>query len=239
MNNKKKLSGKWGAIISLAVIFPVSLTAFALHYSSNQEVNIFQEGKANIQIAENEGTADDTIEPNNLFWKKEVQDETVYYVSDKLVTFTSQFDDQNLRVMLLPSWWKKDENNQEKLVAGLANSKYTNFSYVKLNRSVSELTLDVYTANDILVISYLLNPSTFSKSWEIPQEDKISIDNFYLHYKGSDQLKKGTTSAPLITAVRIPEEVYHTMYPDYELHIDVIADAIEKYGDAVDNRNFN
>jgi len=29
------------------------------------------------------------------------------------------------------------------------------------------------------------------------------------------------------------------MYPDYELHIDVIADAIEKYGDAVDNRNFN
>ena len=234
MNNKKKLSGKWGAIISLAVIFPVSLTAFALHYSSNQEVNIFQEGKANIQIAENEGTADDTIEPNNLFWKKEVQDETVYYVSDKLVTFTSQFDDQNLRVMLLPSWWK--ENN---LVAGLANSKYTDFSYVKLNRSVSELTLDVYTANDILIMSYLLNPSSFSKNWEIPTGEKISLDSFYLHYKGTEQLKKEEVSAPLITAVRIPEEVYNTMYPDYELHIDVIADAIEKYGDAVDNRNFN
>lgn len=160
--------------------------------------------------------------------------ETVYYVSDKLVTFKSEFDDQNLRVMLIPSWWK--ENN---LVAGLANSKYTDFSYVKLNRSVSELTLDVYTANDILIMSYLLNPSSFSKNWEIPTGEKISLDSFYLHYKGTEQLKKEEVSAPLITAVRIPEEVYNTMYPDYELHIDVIADAIEKYGDAVDNRNFN
>ncbi|MEE3491022.1 MAG: hypothetical protein VZR10_09135 [Methanobrevibacter sp.] len=233
MNKKKKLSRKWGAIISLAVIFPVSLTAFALHYFSNQEVNIFKEGKANIQIAENNVPAGDMIELD-LFWEKEIQDETVYYVSDKLVTFKSEFDDQNLRVMLIPSWWK--ENN---LVAGLANSKYTDFSYVKLNRSVSELTLDVYTANDILIMSYLLNPSSFSKNWEIPTGEKISLDSFYLHYKGTEQLKKEEVSAPLITAVRIPEEVYNTMYPDYELHIDVIADAIEKYGDAVDNRNFN
>lgn len=238
MSKKKKLSGKWSIIIALTIITPVSLTAFALRYFSNQEVNHFQEGKANIQIAENNHTADDVVE-TNLTWEKEVQNETVYYVSDKLVTLTSQFDDQNLRLMLIPSWWKKYQNNQEKLVAGLANSKYTDFSYVKLNRSVSELTLDVYTASDILIMSYLLNPSTFSKNWEIPADEKISLDAFYLHYKGNEQLKKDEESAPLIIAVRIPEDVYNTMYPDYELHIDVIADAIEKYGDAVDNRTFH
>ena len=184
MSKKKKLSGKWSVIISLAIIVPVSLTAFALHYSSNREINIFQEGGADIQIAENNQPTTDTVE-TELDWKKEVQDETVYYISDKLVTFTSLLDDQNLRVMLIPSWWKG--NN---LVAGLANSKYTDFSYVKLNRSVSELTLDVYTTSDVLIMSYLLNPSSFSKNWEIPTGEKISLDSFYLHYKGTEQLKK-------------------------------------------------
>ncbi|MBR4320134.1 MAG: hypothetical protein IKP69_08825 [Oscillospiraceae bacterium] len=241
MNNHKKFTKKIGVVIALLTFIPTTLVVSAILYYSNQAINPFHEGKANIQIKENNGSFQDTAE-NDMQWQKEKIDETTYYYCDKLVTLTSQYDDQNLRLMLIPSWWKnKTENgvNSSFSVAGLANSKYTDFSYIKLNRSISELTLDVYTANDTLILSFLLNQQAFEKNWGIPAGEKIALNSFYLHYIGSEQLKTSQKTAPLITAVRIPENVYQTMYPDYELHIDVLADAIEKYGDAVDNRNFN
>ncbi len=233
---KKKTKKKVGFIIAAAITIPTAIIVFALLYFSNTAINPFHEGKANIQIQENKESPSDMIDDIAMKWKK--SESFDYYECDKLVTLTSQYDDQNLRLMLIPSWWK--ENTP---VAGLADNSYNDFSYMRINRTTVgytvELTLDVYSSKDKKIFSYVLDTDSFNKTWEISSTDeKIRIEDFYLHYIGNEVLPKGNTTDSLIKTVRISEEVYQTMYPDYELHIDVIADAIENYGDAEKIRNF-
>ena len=149
---KKKTKKKVGFIIAAAITIPTAIIVFALLYFSNTAINPFHEGKANIQIQENKESPSDMIDDIAMKWEK--SESFDYYECDKLVTLTSQYDDQNLRLMLIPSWWK--ENTP---VAGLVDNSYNDFSYMRINRTTVGYTVD--NANNLRKSNRIFRRSNF------------------------------------------------------------------------------
>ena len=244
MDTHKQRKKRVAVLISLGVcILVVPLIVYALLYNSDTKYNMFKEGRVNIQIAEkvdeNEPTPQDTTE-KELTWTES----GAYRMVQKEITVKSMSDSQYVRLMLIPSWCdsnSNDENVENHTIAGL--DKYSDFYAMQYVNECGEKRIDVLNSSEQVIFSYILN-SDFDQYWDFWTDKNRStavteINQCYFYYK--KLLPLGETTQPLIKSIRIPETVYTAVNggdESYYLYIDVIADAIEQYGDAKENRDF-
>jgi len=202
-----------------------ALTAYAISYFSLKRQNEFQPTSLNIQIEENDDTPEDTKSRKILKFTL-TQDEN--YTTNKKIEIhnVAAKDDEYVRVKLIPNWVmiKEDEegNETEFICANLGS--ISDFYNQSLNENRDSLI--VYNTLNQPIVTYVLN-SLWETSWVYNNNDGC----FY--HKGT--LENGTAST-LIDNVIITSEVYQDT-EDYSLTIDVLADAVQQYGNVSDNRN--
>lgn len=220
----KKFSSKRKALIigvvTLLLIIPV--TVYAIMYYSDIRQNEFIPAKANVQIKEDEHDPEDEHSSSDDEYRFTLSSNG-NYSTNKAVQIHDErkMNDEYLKVLVIPSWYDSNGN----AVANIEG--VTDHRYKALNES--ETALEVYNGYGEAVITYLLDPY-WKESWSYNDADGC----FY--YSGL--IASGQTTSTLISGVEISPSVYNAT-DGYTLHVDILADAIQKYGDAVDNRKWS
>ena len=225
MKKTKRLSK--GAIIAIAlggVIFTGLIVYAAYLYFSNERINQFSEGEADVEVIENEDS-DNPIQTGTqpFTWAKENElDENSDYSVVKKVRAKSMTDDQFVRVQIVPSWRDSDGN--------ICTPEYiSDFGYITVENG--EL-LFKRTQNSEPTITCVL-AGNYSDYWAYDSDSHCFIYN--------ELLPKGSETELLMTSVKISKDVYAYTYDsltdtEYELYVDVLVDSVEQYGKAKQTR---
>lgn len=214
--HKKKQIGIFVAVMVVFLIVP--LVAYAVMYYSEVRNNAFSPASANVQLKEDKNKPEDK---HRGTYKFELSQNGNYQI-DKTVSVYDERgkNDEYLKVMLIPGWYDIEGN----VCANIGT--ITDFRTKSLNDM--ETALEVKNSYDEVILTYILD-DYWQESWQYNQSDGC----FY--YNGL--IKSNSTTAPLIKGVEITSSVYEES-KDYILHIDVLADAVQQYGGAVERRNW-
>ena len=215
MNKKKKRSIIFCSVLVSA--FAIPLIVFAITYNSMNRTNYFQPAEANIQIKE-DNFPEDTKQKTNYTLTLNMAKN---YSTEKEVAILDQRrkNDEYLRVCFVPMWYDSDGN-----VCAALNG-ITDFRTQKLNSTETALLFCNGYGETVMTL-YL--DSYWKTSWNYE-------DDGCFYYSGA--VKSGETTPPLLTKVEISPSVYEEA-KDYILHLDVLADAVQTYGNAKENREW-
>lgn len=213
----KKQIGVFVAVMVMFLIIPI--VAYAIMYYSEVRNNAFSPASANVQVKEDNNEPED--KQYNDTYKFELS-QNGNYQTNKVVSIYDERgkNDEYLKVMLIPSWY----DNEGNVCANIGT--ITDFRTKSLNDM--ETALEVKNSYGEVVLTYLLD-DYWKESWQYNQFDGC----FY--YNGL--IKSDLTTTPLIKGIEVTSSVYEES-KDYILHIDVLADAVQQYGYAVENRNW-
>lgn len=216
MKNRKKRSIINACIIAAMFITP--LVVFAIMYSSGQRKNDFRQAEANIQVKEDDSPQDENKKDYTL-----KLDITNNYSVDKPVQIFDERkkNDEYIRVRFVPMWYD-DEGHICASLNGISD-----FRTAKLNDTRDALLFCSVYGDTILTLKL---DSFWENSWSYSEEDQC----FYY----SDVLQSGSATPALLSGVELSQAVYDEA-EGYILQIDVLADAVQQYGDAKTNRQWN
>lgn len=219
MNNAK--NKKRSVIIAgaLAAAFVVPLVAMATVYFSENNTNLFNTTnvKMNAKIEENDLYEAEIATHEMTFTLSETGN---YRVEKKVKVLSEETaDDCELRVKIVPVWYVE---NGEDICGSIGN--YSDFRYQILDEEEDELKF-MNSYNEVIFICKL--DKDWRKKWE--------YNNVYEAFVYKDVLKEGDATTTIVSAIEMPPSVYEAT-KGYELHIDVIADTVQVYGDASDER---
>ena len=230
MNHEKKQMAFIAAVAASLFIMP--LLVFAAVYSSDQRKNQFAPANDNVQIAENNNPAADTQTAAYIWTALTNEDNTVSaYAADKSVVFrngksditdTRQNNDEYLRARFVPVWYDGTGN-----VCGSIQG-VTEYSSVSLNHEdPAQATALVYKSlSGSTMLTLHLHPD-WAQSW------RYDPDGQCFYYK--ELLRTDRTTDPLLVKAEIPKTVSEKA-DGYTLHLDVLADAVQKSGSAASDR---
>lgn len=215
-------------ICTVAAFFITPLIVYALMYGSGEKKNDFAPAQANVQVKEGAGENDTKDElVKNYVLTKDNEEGTSYSV-EKTVQIVDERskNDEYLRVTLVPMWYDEAGN----VCAGLPGG-ITDFRTATLDQENNKLVYynGAETPEPILTL-YLCSEE--GKLWS---DNWTYEDDGYFYYKGP--ILSGNTTPPLITKVELSKDVYDAT-DGYELHLDVLADAVQTYGRATEERSW-
>lgn len=225
---KRKLRIKKERGIFLAILFSsvivTGIVAYAISYLSNKRQNQFKKITPNIQIEENndDHPQDMSETPRKIVF---TLSEGVY-TAEKQVTIHNESgkDDEFVRVKLVPSWVTED-SGATYVCANIEG--ISDFAKQSLNEQRNKLIVTNFYDEPIL--TYVLH-----RNWE----DDWTFDETDQCFYHIGILPSGEASM-LIDSVEISTDIYQqTVDGQYYLCIDVLADAIQQYGDAKTNRQW-
>jgi len=203
---------------TIATLFIAPLVVFAIMYNSRQRMNDFKPAEANVQVKEDSSPEDEKQKSYTL-----TLDMSNHYSSEKSVQIFDERskNDEYIRVRFVPMWYDSDNY----LCASL--NGITDFRTSKLNSTRDALLF--CNGYDETVLTLNLD-SYWENSWTYNETEQC----FY--YSGL--LQTGGTTPALLEGIALSEAVYNEA-EGYTLHLDVLADAIQQYGDAKTNRQWS
>ncbi len=210
------------------LLFSCTITAMvaaAISYFSNSRQNDFSPAIQDILIEENDSTPEPTQTKELTF---SLNDD--YYTVDKKIEINNPYADKNqkpndneyVRVKLIPSWI--DSNG--KIYANLESGNLGKISDF-YSQSIDGNNLNVCDHFGTVIITYVLN-NLWSTEWTYNENDGC----FY--HKGI--VTNNSTASKLIESVKISKDVYDST-AGYQLQVDVLADAIQIYGEPLADRD--
>ena len=206
-NDKKKRIAIISSIAALMFIAP--LVVLAVFYSSRARNNQFAPAEADLQIAENDENAQKNQTIDSFRWQDQGKHEV-----EKKVEFqeNSNPNGEYLRVRFVPTWYDKNGN----VCAGIDG--VTDVSHIKISDDGTCLLFCKGNTDADVVVKLVLTDQ-WSNNWEHKGngvfESKVLI-------------KSGNGKKELLKKVEIPNEVYMAAKTaELELHVDVLADAIQ------------
>ncbi len=201
-------------IFAFFAVMPIAV--LAVIYNSRQSENNFSPAQTDIQIDENGNKGDELLNNYTFEFSNDI------YTIDKPVAVYDQrnSDSDYLRVRFVPMWF--DENENICSIDGV-----TDFCTTKLDSSSNTL---IFCDADNKTLLTLRLDSKWSESWKYNSADCC----FY--YSGL--INPGQTTPLLLSGVEISKNVYNNSQ-GYKLRIDVLADAIQQYGDSVKERSWS
>ncbi|WP_295090380.1 hypothetical protein [Ruminococcus sp.] len=222
MKKKKKYTVIISSIISVMLIVP--LIAFAILYKSGERKNVFRPAKANVQVRENNKSIDTLSdrETASYTWTQDTGDNNQYSISKSVQIYdVREHNDEYLRVRFVPMWYDSDGN-----ICGGADD-FSDYSKIELENN--ELKFKNSLDNTLLTLKLYTDSTNpdWSENWEYDSSNEC----FY--YKG--KITSGDISETLLSGVKIPKSVYEST-TEYNLHIEVLADAVQTGGNAKQNR---
>jgi hypothetical protein len=203
---------------TLAALFVTPLLVFAVLYSSGVRRNSFRPAEANIQVKEDNKPSDVKTKEYTL-----ILDADNNYRTDKTVQIYDERSrsDMFIRVRFVPMWYDADGF----LCASL--NGLTDFRTAKLNDDRNALLF--CNGYDETVLTLELDPF-WENSWIYQEDDQC----FY--YGGL--LNTGETTPALLRSVVLSQQGYDET-EEYTLHLDVLADAVQQYGNAKTDRQWS
>lgn len=219
MNEKNKRNIIFGSIFAVLLLPP--LIAFAVVYNSVQRKNSFKPAEAKIEVAEGNSSGAElekefTFSSSNSAYSVE-KPVAVYDVCNK--------NDEYLRVSFIPMWY-----DEKGFVCGAIDGIS---DYKKISLEDNKLIYKDSNDNELLTL-YLAD--NWNNSWEFDDQQTYK-QQAYFYYKGL--IKSDKTTPDLLERVEIPSIVYDAAKEDYTLRIDVLADAVQQYGDAPSARGWS
>lgn len=234
---KKKKIGIIGGIVVTLFIAP--LIVFATVYKSNKPINSFEPEDINIAVHEGDNAEGEELKKDDYEWKK-INDNS--YSVEKLVQIkdTRKNPDEALRVSFIPMWYDKSEdtNNQEVIsdvYSGVFNFNNITFADNKLIYCDHNPEDDDDHSKDKLITLNMV--SDWNENWiysDPNNQDNPGDGCFY--YTGD--LNNNHLTETLLSSVELNGTAYE-LTKDYVFQLDVLADAIQAYDNAKDNREWD
>lgn len=233
MNKTYRLGKKFIYIIATVVIllFGGLITFFAVRSADTNmqkhAVNDFHPVEINIAVHENTDDEPKPEKDTEIPWGELGS----YYVADKNIKIMNLSEDKTnnaecyIRVSFVPHWVEEVEREypdgtSEKFVVDTLAGK-------SIGDMKDIVVRDYDTTFDMGSVTYVLN-GNWSQYWIYNQADG------YFYYKYP--VAPGEETTELLQKVRIPVEIYEDAYKGYDLRVDVLADAIQTEGEALDKR---
>ena len=208
---KKK---KYAVISSVAVtLFIAPLIVFAAKYTSEIKTNPFRPADANVQIEENIPAE---MQTETYFFPEETDTNGNYSV-DKTVSIgeTRNPNDEYLRIRFVLTWYDTDGN----VCAGL-DRDIADFTTIELDNQNAAYATKLFFKNSTGTIIVTLH---LTESWN---DHWSYVDNGCFESKSPVNLSAGKRE--LLKKVEISPAVYNAAKAaELELHVDVLADAIQ------------
>lgn len=213
MKIKKKRTIIIGGIVAAMLIVP--LAVFAVVYNSNDRTNRFSPGSVDIAVHEGNGNDEGKEVEKEYHW---TQDGTSYS-TEKLVQIkdTRKYPGEVLRVSFVPMWYDRETPANVCDVFNFGTPAKTGNALV-------------YTDGD-KTITLNLADDWDSNGWSYQPEDG------FFYYTGS--LNSNSLTAQLLEGVELNDKAYTELTANYDLRLDVLADAIQSSDDADSSRNWN
>ncbi|SDB58897.1 hypothetical protein SAMN02910317_03106 [Ruminococcaceae bacterium FB2012] len=215
MNKKNKII-LMGGLLALLFITPISV--FAIVYSGGR-TNSFRPAQANVQVKEGSSRSDELKDMEYVLSKNTADDN---YSVEKTVQIYDERSNSGewLRVSLIPMWMDADGN----VCGGIEG--VTDISSIE--QSGDKLIYYCGTGADKTAVITLSLADGWAGSWEYK-------DDGCFYYSGDVNADK--TTPALIDRVEITKAVYDKT-DGYELRLDVLADALQKSGNAYESRSW-
>ena len=196
-------------IAGIAFMVLTPLVVFAALYRSSKRVNPFQPGSVEIEVQES-GDPGAALEQQEYTWTED----NGSYVSEKPVRIKDDRTNpgEELRVSLVPMWFDPDGG-----ICGVFDMSHPVLSGNTLT----------YTDGDNQMILHLVD------GWAANGWEYRSDGCFY--YTGA--LNGSHLTVQLLSSVELNAAAY-SLTEDYELQLDVLADAIQSSGSAASTREW-
>ena len=211
------------AVVLAAVLFITPLVVYAALYLSNERKNEFKPGAVDIEISEKEGAGGTVNEGERLSktfnW---VKDEESYKAS-KIVQIkdSRKYAGEELRVCFVPMWVDGDGNVCNVFNFGTGIPEITDGNKLVYKDGPGETKK---------TITLVLSDNWSAEGWVYDTTDG------YFYYEG--ELKTGKLTPVLLTEVILNQNAYNELAGTYTLQLDVLADAIQRSGDAKHERGW-
>ena len=220
----RKLNRKRIAFLSSigAPMFIAPLVVLAVIYSSSKKTNQFAPAEANVQIEEKETAA---VTQTQTYTVPTTTDSNGNYSVDKEagVLEKNNPNGEYLRVRFVPTWYKEGM-----ACAGL-DGDITDFRTVQLVDNDSKLLFKNGKETPETIVTLYLN-----NNWHDDWNYKDGI------FESKVPIKSGNGKKELLKKVELSKEIYDkAKAAELELHVDVLADAIQTVDESITAPRWN